>query len=78
MVSIRCTNMKLSPSFSSYVLDCGLRMALAVVLVTGLRHVQIRWKDDRVIYNAGIQSSQSCQLEVWSEASHSVLSRAEI
>jgi hypothetical protein len=65
MVLIQLTNVKLSPSFNCYVLDCCLWMAVAVVLVTRLRRVQISWKDERVIYNVGIQNFLSCHLDVW-------------
>jgi hypothetical protein len=60
MVSIRHASVKLSHSFTSYVQDCCLLMAVAVVLFTRLRRDQIRWKSERVIYNFGIQGFQSC------------------
>jgi hypothetical protein len=39
---------ELSPPLNSYAPDCRFWMAVTVVLVTGVRHVQIHWKYERV------------------------------
>jgi hypothetical protein len=59
MMSIRRASVKLSPSFNGYASDGCLFMTVVIVLFTGLRRAQIRQKDERVIYDLGIQKSRS-------------------
>lgn len=59
MMSTRRASVKLSPSFNGYASDGCLFMAVVIVLFTGLRRAQIRRKDERVIYDLGIQKSRS-------------------
>jgi hypothetical protein len=67
MVLIRCVNVKLSASSNDYVLACYLMTTIVVVLCTGSRHDQIRWKYEKVIYEFDIQGFLSCLFDVASK-----------
>ena len=67
MVLIRCVNVKLPSSSNDYVSDCCLMTVIVVVLCTGSKCDPIRQKNNRVIYEFGIQGFLSCLLEVASK-----------
>jgi hypothetical protein len=67
MVLVHRVNVKLSPSSNGYVLACCLMTAIVIVLCTGLRRDQIRWKYERVIYEFGIQGFLSYLFDVASK-----------
>jgi hypothetical protein len=64
MVLIHRVNVKLPLSSNGFVPDCCLMMVIVIVLCTGSRCDQIRWKDERVIYEFGIQGFPSCLFDV--------------
>jgi hypothetical protein len=67
MLLVRRANVKLSPPFNTYALDCCLLMALAAILITRLRCDQIHRKAERVSYNFCMQEFQSCHFGLWSK-----------
>jgi hypothetical protein len=71
MVLIHRVNVKLLVSSNGYVPDCCLMMAIVVVLCTGSRNDHIHQKDERVIYEFGIQLFQRCHYGLCSKVNFS-------